>query len=66
MLLLDKKSQVVSFPDMVIAIQTEDDGLRLPFKCNQRNIYVDGRNVTREIIGGLFQTVWGILPTLVL
>lgn len=63
MMLLDKKYQAVSFPDMVIAIQNEESAVRVPFKCGNEPLIVDGRDVTREILGALVQTLWGVLPT---
>ena len=63
MMLLDRKHQVVSFPDMVIGVQTEEENVRVPYKCNQRGLSVDGRDVTRQLLGGMIQSVWGVLPT---
>ena len=63
MMLIDRKHAVVSFPDMVIAVQTEEESVRIPYVCQDNPISIDGRDATREIMGALLQTLWGVLPT---
>jgi len=63
MLLIDREAQVVSFPDMVIAVQTEDSMIRLPYHCDNLPLTVDGRDVSRQIVGGMIQTLWGTLAS---
>ena len=62
-MLLDRKSPVVSFPDMVIAVQTQESSIRVPFQCYDRPLTIDGHDVTRRLDGAIMQALHGILPT---
>eukprot|EP01132_Coremiostelium_polycephalum_P007593 gene7593-9337_t len=61
-LLLDRAYQAVPFQDMVIAIQTQSDHIRVDFKCD-RQLYIDSTDSTRPVLASLLQTIWGITPT---
>jgi len=63
LLLLDKSSQAVSFPDMVVGVQTRAAAAELDFSCDQRSMALDPADATRAVTAGLLQSVWGVAPT---
>ena len=63
MMLIDQKLPVKSFPEMVIAVQTKDPYIRIPFQCNDKPLTLDGLDVPRRVTGAVLQSLLGVLPT---
>ncbi|EKX39432.1 hypothetical protein GUITHDRAFT_114391 [Guillardia theta CCMP2712] len=63
LILLDRFHQAVSFPEMVIALQTRSSPATVDFSCADEMITVDPRDATRPMLGALLQTGWGVAPT---
>jgi len=77
-LLLDRFHQAVSFPDIVIGVQTKAPAAIIDFRssafilrciidclisCNGKSMQFDPRDSTRAVLGSLLQTTWGVAPT---
>lgn len=63
LLLIDRTHQAVSFPDMVIAVQTPLSRVVFDYQCSGRTLAVDPKDATRPVMGALVSTVWGVAPT---
>lgn len=65
MLLLDRKHQVVAFPDMVIAVHNAQSSIRTDFACSESpsGVNVNGRNLGTRLAAGVLQTAFGVLPS---
>lgn len=55
--------QSVSFPDMVIAVQSQANPELFELECDSSNVFIDFRDSTRSVLSSLLTTVWGIVPT---
>eukprot|EP01112_Ceratiomyxa_fruticulosa_P019771 TRINITY_DN6558_c0_g1_i1.p1 TRINITY_DN6558_c0_g1~~TRINITY_DN6558_c0_g1_i1.p1 ORF type:complete len:730 (+),score=129.79 TRINITY_DN6558_c0_g1_i1:2321-4510(+) len=63
-LLLDRAFQAVSFPDMVIGIQTAQNELEtVDFGFDDEPVFFDPSDATRPVLSAILQTIWGISPT---
>jgi hypothetical protein len=63
--LLDKTEQAVSFPDMVVAVQTQNNYIYTDFGCDGDTVILDASDATRAVLAALIQTIWGVSPTFV-
>ncbi|EGG21751.1 hypothetical protein DFA_01637 [Cavenderia fasciculata] len=63
LLLLDRTHQAVSFPDMVIAIQTQGGYTPTDNQCDQKMTYINPSDATRPVLSSILSTIWGIPPT---
>jgi len=62
-LLFDRHYQVVPFPDMVLAVRTQAGETLLDYKCGGEVVLLQPHSVTRPLLGGILQAVWGVAPT---
>ncbi|KAL6045728.1 DUF4261 domain-containing protein [Balamuthia mandrillaris] len=62
-LLLDRYYQAVSFPDMIIAVQTPSPRLTFDYACDGQEISLDPRDASRPVLATLLQSIWGVSPT---
>jgi len=62
-LLLDRHHQAVSFPDMVVAVQTTSSKIAYDLICKYYRVTVDGRDASRAVLASTLETVWGVSPT---
>jgi len=65
-LLLDRFHQSVSFPDLVVAVQTRAPLTQLDSTCNGQPMKFDPADASRALFASLLQTLWGVAPTGVL
>jgi len=61
--LLDRFHQAVSFPEMVLALQTKSGAATLDYSCSDEMVTLDAADATRPMLGALLQTGWGVAPT---
>ncbi|EGC35773.1 hypothetical protein DICPUDRAFT_151859 [Dictyostelium purpureum] len=61
-LLLDRYHQSISFPDMVIATQTQGGLLKIDYQCD-RQLAINSADATKPALQSLLSTVWGITPS---
>ncbi|KAG2483318.1 hypothetical protein HYH03_017819 [Edaphochlamys debaryana] len=62
-LLLDGAMQAAAFPDMVVAVASRADRVRLRFSCGHMPRSVYPGDVTREVLGAILTTAFGVAPT---
>eukprot|EP00824_Muranothrix_gubernata_P000512 TRINITY_DN1058_c0_g1_i1.p1 TRINITY_DN1058_c0_g1~~TRINITY_DN1058_c0_g1_i1.p1 ORF type:complete len:727 (+),score=124.16 TRINITY_DN1058_c0_g1_i1:317-2182(+) len=62
-ILLDRFHQAVSFPDMVIAVQTQVNKALVDFACKDKVVSFNMKDSTRAVMSALLQTVYGVAPT---
>eukprot|EP00698_Gefionella_okellyi_P007505 TRINITY_DN1840_c0_g1_i4.p2 TRINITY_DN1840_c0_g1~~TRINITY_DN1840_c0_g1_i4.p2 ORF type:complete len:338 (+),score=74.91 TRINITY_DN1840_c0_g1_i4:1249-2262(+) len=62
-LFLDQYKQAVSMPDMVLAIQTQSANIPLDYRCNQKPLYQNNKDVTRQVLAALLSQLWGVVPS---
>ncbi|KAK8789910.1 hypothetical protein WA158_006690 [Blastocystis sp. Blastoise] len=62
-LLIDEIHQSRSFDDMVLVIQTKAKQHRIPFQCMKNSLYIYPSNPLPSILGTLFTSLFGILPS---
>lgn len=63
MVLLDRKDQAVSFPDMVIAVQTRAGPGTADFACNGEHVPIRPDDPSRAAVAAVLQTAWAVAPT---
>lgn len=63
LLLLDRFHQAVSFPEMVVGLQTKSGAATLDYSCSDEMVTLDAADATRPLMGALLQTGWGVAPT---
>ena len=54
--LLDRFHQAVSFPEMVLALQTKSGAATLDYSCSDEMVTLDAADATRPMLGALLQT----------
>lgn len=62
-LLLDRYHQSVAFKDMVIAVRTKNTQTVSDYSCNGRHVFTQTRELERQLIGSILQSMWGVSPT---
>jgi len=62
-LLLDRYHQAISFPDMIVATQSEANRVSIDYNCQAEAIHFDGRDATRATFAAILQNRWAIAPT---
>lgn len=62
-ILLDRFHQAVAFRDMVIAVRTRNVQTVSDYSCNGRYVMTNTRNLNRDIVGSVLQSMWGVTPT---
>lgn len=63
LLLLDRFHQAVSFPEMVLAVQSKAGAATVDFSCNDDMVTLDAADATRATFASLLQTGWGVSAT---
>jgi len=63
LLLLDRFHQAVSFPDMVIGVQTRAGQSSLDYECSEQRLSMDPNDASRPVLAALLQTGWSIAAT---
>eukprot|EP01097_Dermamoeba_algensis_P010531 TRINITY_DN7845_c0_g1_i1.p1 TRINITY_DN7845_c0_g1~~TRINITY_DN7845_c0_g1_i1.p1 ORF type:complete len:262 (+),score=51.06 TRINITY_DN7845_c0_g1_i1:636-1421(+) len=61
--MLDRIHQAISFPDMVIAVQTALPSMNYDLRCNFQQVTTDPRDATRAVLGAVLQSAFAISPT---
>ncbi|EAL67444.1 hypothetical protein DDB_G0279945 [Dictyostelium discoideum AX4] len=59
LLLLDRYYQAVSFPDMVIGIQTQSGLMKIDYQCDKQ-LGINPMDATKPILQSLLMTIWGV------
>ncbi len=62
-LLLDRFHQSVSFPGMVIGVQTRSELASVDMTCNGQSMRFDPQDASRPLFASLIQSLWGVAPT---
>eukprot|EP01103_Thecamoeba_quadrilineata_P016325 TRINITY_DN542_c0_g1_i1.p1 TRINITY_DN542_c0_g1~~TRINITY_DN542_c0_g1_i1.p1 ORF type:complete len:277 (-),score=28.61 TRINITY_DN542_c0_g1_i1:31-861(-) len=64
LLLIDRAHQSVSFPEIVVALQTQREYTQShpEFQCGERFVTIDQTDATRSVLASLLQSVWGLSP----
>jgi len=63
LLLLDRFHQAVSFPEMVLAVQSKAGAATVDFSCEDEMVTLDASDATRAMFAALLQTGWGVAAT---
>jgi hypothetical protein len=63
LVLLDRFHQAVSFPEMVLSLETKSGAATVDFSCNDEMVSIDSSDATRATMAALLQTAWGVAPT---
>jgi len=63
LILLDRFNQATSFPEMVVAVQTNSVAAAVDFQCTDEMVTMNPSDASRATLAALLQTVWGVAPT---
>ncbi|GMH39333.1 hypothetical protein BSKO_07231 [Bryopsis sp. KO-2023] len=62
-LTLDGRKNVVSFPDMVLAVRTYGGSGSSGYSCMEKKVPLQSAKIFRPILAAILQTGWGVMDT---